>query len=1046
MIAAIIRWSVANRFLVVLAAVALAIAGVFAMRATPVDALPDLSDTQVIIRTSWPGQAPQIVENQVTYPLTTTMLSVPGAKTVRGYSFFGDSYVYVLFEDGTDLYWARSRVLEYLSQVQGRLPQGAQAALGPDATGVGWVYEYALVDRTGRHDLSQLRSLQDWFLRYELKTLPGVAEVASIGGMVKEYQVLLDPTRLAAFGVTHTQAVDAIRRANQEAGGSVLELGEAEYMVRASGYLRSVDDFRAIPLKVAGAGVPVTLGNVASIQIGPEMRRGIAELNGEGEVAGGVVILRQGKNARQTIEAVRTKLAELKGSLPPGVEIVTTYDRSQLIDRAVENLSGKLIEEFVVVAIICGLFLWHVRSALVAIVTLPLGVLAALLVMRVQGVNANIMSLGGIAIAIGAMVDAAIVMIENAHKRIERWEHDHPGVALAGEERWRVITEAAAEVGPALFFSLVIITLSFVPVFTLEAQEGRLFAPLAFTKSYAMAAAAILSVTLVPVLMGWLIRGRIPAENDNLLNRALTHAYRPALDRVLARPWAAIGIAALVLATTAWPLTRLGGEFIPTMDEGDLLYMPSALPGLSAASASALLQRTDRLIKTVPEVATVFGKAGRAETATDPAPLEMFETTIQFKPRDQWRVGMTPAKLVEELDRTVRVPGLTNVWVPPIRNRIDMLATGIKSPIGVKVAGSNLAEMDRIAASIERVARTVPGVSSALAERLTGGRYVDVDIDRATAGRYGLNIADVQEIVSGAIGGETIGQTVEGLARYPISVRYPRELRDSLEGLRTLPIVTASGQQITLGTVASVSIAEGPPMLKTENGRPSTWVYVDVRGRDLASTVADLRRAVAKDVRLSPGVSIAYSGQFEYLQRAEARLMLVVPATLAIIFLLLYLTFGRLDEAALIMGTLPFALTGGIWTLWLLGYAQSVATGVGFIALAGVSAEFGVVMLIYLKHALADRGPSPSPDQVSEAIREGALLRVRPKAMTVAVIVAGLFPVLIGHGAGSEVMSRIAAPMIGGMLTAPLLSMFILPAAYMLLRRRTLTNPERKTS
>ena len=1046
MIATIIRWSVANRFLVVLAAVALAIAGVFAMRATPVDALPDLSDTQVIIRTSWPGQAPQIVENQVTYPLTTTMLSVPGAKTVRGYSFFGDSYVYVLFEDGTDLYWARSRVLEYLSQVQGRLPQGAQAALGPDATGVGWVYEYALVDRTGRHDLSQLRSLQDWFLRYELKTLPGVAEVASIGGMVKEYQVLLDPTRLAAFGVTHTQAVDAIRRANQEAGGSVLELGEAEYMVRASGYLRSVDDFRAIPLKVAGAGVPVTLGDVASIQIGPEMRRGIAELNGEGEVAGGVVILRQGKNARQTIEAVRTKLAELKGSLPPGVEIVTTYDRSQLIDRAVENLSGKLIEEFVVVAIICGLFLWHVRSALVAIVTLPLGVLAALLVMRVQGVNANIMSLGGIAIAIGAMVDAAIVMIENAHKRIERWEHEHPDTALAGEERWRVITEAAAEVGPALFFSLVIITLSFVPVFTLEAQEGRLFAPLAFTKSYAMAAAAILSVTLVPVLMGWLIRGRIPAENDNLLNRALTRAYRPALDRVLARPWAAIGIAALVLATTAWPLTRLGGEFIPTMDEGDLLYMPSALPGLSAASASALLQRTDRLIKTVPEVATVFGKAGRAETATDPAPLEMFETTIQFKPRDQWRVGMTPAKLVEELDRTVRVPGLTNVWVPPIRNRIDMLATGIKSPIGVKVAGSNLAEMDRIAASIERVARTVPGVSSALAERLTGGRYVDVDIDRATAGRYGLNIADVQEIVSGAIGGETIGQTVEGLARYPISVRYPRELRDSLEGLRTLPIVTASGQQITLGTVASVSIAEGPPMLKTENGRPSTWVYVDVRGRDLASTVADLRRAVAKDVRLSPGVSIAYSGQFEYLQRAEARLMLVVPATLAIIFLLLYLTFGRLDEAALIMGTLPFALTGGIWTLWLLGYAQSVATGVGFIALAGVSAEFGVVMLIYLKHALADRGPSPSADEVSEAIREGALLRVRPKAMTVAVIVAGLFPVLIGHGAGSEVMSRIAAPMIGGMLTAPLLSMFILPAAYMLLRRRTLTHPERKTS
>jgi Cu(I)/Ag(I) efflux system membrane protein CusA/SilA len=688
MISGLIRWSVANRFIVILAAVALAVAGILAMRATPVDALPDLSDTQVIVRTTWPGQAPQIVENQVTYPLTTTMLSVPGAKTVRGYSFFGDSFVYVIFEDGTDLYWARSRVLEYLSQVQSRLPQGAQAALGPDATGVGWIYEYALVDRTGRHDLAQLRSLQDWFLRYELKALPGVAEVASIGGMVKQYQVLLDPTRLAAFGITPAQAVEAIRRANQEAGGSVLEMAGAEYVVRASGYIRTVDDFRAIPLRVAAAGVPVTLGDVATVQVGPEMRRGIAELNGNGEVAGGVVVLRQGKNARETIEAVTTKLAELKKSLPPGVEIVPTYDRSQLIDRAVENLSGKLLEEFIVVALVCGLFLWHVRSALVAIVTLPLGVLAALLIMRVQGVNANIMSLGGIAIAIGAMVDAAIVMIENAHKRIEHWEHDNPGRALVGADRWHVITEAAVEVGPALFFSLVIITLSFVPVFTLEAQEGRLFAPLAFTKSYAMAAAAILSVTLVPVLMGWLIRGRIPAEQDNLINRALTRAYRPALDRVMARPWTTIVIAALALATTAWPLARLGGEFIPTMDEGDLLYMPSALPGLSAASASDLLQKTDRLIKTVPEVATVFGKAGRAETATDPAPLEMFETTIQFKPRNQWRAGMTPAKLVEELDRTVRVPGLTNVWVPPIRNRIDMLATGIKSPIGVKVCQS----------------------------------------------------------------------------------------------------------------------------------------------------------------------------------------------------------------------------------------------------------------------------------------------------------------------------------------------------------------------
>lgn len=1036
MIAAIIHASVRGRFLVLIASLALLVAGAWAVRTTAVDALPDLSDVQVVIRTSYPGQAPQIVENQVTYPLTTTMLSVPGAKTVRGYSFFGDSFVYVLFEDGTDLYWARSRVLEYLNQVQGRLPASARASLGPDATGVGWIYEYALVDRTGGHDLSQLRSLQDWFLRYELKALPGVAEVASIGGMVRQYQVVLDPTKLAAYGVTHSQVVSALQRANQEAGGSVLELGEAEYMVRAEGYLKSLDDFRAVPLRTAAGGVPVRLGDVATVQVGPEMRRGIAELNGQGEVAGGVVILRSGKNAREAIQAVKGKLAELQRSLPRGVEVVTTYDRSQLIDRAIANLTRKLVEEFVVVALVCALFLWHVRSAFVAIVTLPLGVLAAFVVMRIQGVNANIMSLGGIAIAIGAMVDAAIVMIENAHKHLERWAHDHPGERIADKERWRVITDAAAEVGPALFFSLVIITVSFVPVFTLQAQEGRLFAPLAFTKTYAMAAAAILSVTLVPVLMGYLIRGRIPAEQDNPLNRVLMGAYRPALDWVMAKPRTTLLLAVLAFATTAWPLSRLGGEFLPPMDEGDLLYMPSALPGISAAKASELLQQTDRMILTVPEVKTVFGKAGRAETATDPAPLEMFETTIQFKPQNQWRPGMTPERLVEELDRVVKVPGLANVWVPPIRNRIDMLATGVKSPIGVKVSGSNLAELDRIAARIEVVAKGVPGVSSALAERLTGGRYVDIDIDRAAAARYGFNVGDVQEIVSGAIGGETIGETVEGLARYPISVRYPRELRDSLEGLRALPVVTPSGQQITLGAVADVQIADGPPMLKTENGRPSTWVYVDVRGRDLSSVVHDLQRAVAKDVKLSSGVSVAYSGQFEYLQRATERLKIVVPATLAIIFLLLYLTFGRFDEAALIMATLPFALTGGIWALYLLGYHQSVATAVGFIALAGVSAEFGVVMLIYLKSALAARGARPTREQVEDAVREGALLRVRPKAMTVAVILAGLFPILVGHGAGSEVMSRIAAPMVGGMLTAPLLSMFVVPAGYLLLRRR----------
>jgi len=1036
MIAALIRWSVANRFFVLLGALALIVAGALAVRSTSIDALPDLSDTQVIIRTGYPGQAPQLVENQVTYPLATTMLSVPGAKTVRGYSFFGDSFVYVIFDDKTDLYWARSRVLEYLNQVQGRLPESARPALGPDATGVGWVYEYALVDKTGGHDLSQLRSIQDWFLRYELKTLPGVAEVSAIGGMARQYQVVLDPQKLASFGVTHQEVVTALKGANAETGGSVLELGEAEYMVRATGYLKTLEDFQAVPLRAAAGGVPVRLGDVATIQVGPEMRRGIAELNGQGEVAGGVVILRSGENARTTIAAVKAKLTELKKSLPPGVEVITTYDRSGLIDRAVHNLTGKLLEEFLVVALVCALFLGHLRSALVAIISLPLGVLAAFLVMKSQGVDANIMSLGGIAIAIGAMVDAAVVMIENAHKKLERWAHDHPGETLTGETRWTVITEAAAEVGPALFFSLLIITLSFIPVFTLQAQEGRLFRPLAFTKTYAMAAAAILSVTLIPVLMGYLIRGRIPDEASNPINRVLTAAYRPLLDRVMRRPRTTLVVALLAFATTAWPLAHLGAEFMPNMDEGDLLYMPSALPGLSAAKAGQLLQQTDRMIKTVPEVESVFGKAGRAESATDPAPLEMFETTIRFKPRDQWRPGMTPDKLVAELDQRVRVPGLTNVWVPPIRNRIDMLATGIKSPIGVKVSGANLAELDRIAREVEGVAKGVPGVSSALAERLTGGRYVDVRIDRAAAARFGLNIDDVQSIVSGAIGGETIGQTVEGLARYPISVRYPRELRDSLEGLRALPILTPGGAQITLGTVAQVEIADGPPMLKSENGRPTTWVYVDVRGRDLASVVGDLRQAVGQKVRLSPGVSLSYSGQFEYLQRAADRLKIVVPATLLIIFVLLYVIFRRFDEAGLIMATLPFALTGGIWTLYLAGFHQSVATGVGFIALAGVSAEFGVVMLIYLKHAMEALGPDPSPAQVEAAVREGALLRVRPKAMTVAVILAGLAPILWGHGAGSEVMSRIAAPMIGGMLTAPLLSMFVIPAGYLLLRRR----------
>ena len=909
--------------------------------------------------------------------------------------------------------------------------------IGPDATGVGWIYEYALVDRTGQHDLSQLRALQDWFLKYELKTLPNVAEVASLGGMVKEYQVVLDPAKLIAYDIPQEKVIEAIQRANNEAGGSVLELAETEHMVRASGYLQSLADFRAIPLGVGSSGVPVRLGDVATIQLGPQMRRGVTELNGEGEVAGGVIIMRSGKNARATIEAVQAKLAELKRSLPAGVEIVPTYDRSQLIGRAVDNLTEKLIEEFMVVAVVCALFLGHLRSALVAIMSLPLGVLGALIVMRYQGVSANIMSLGGVAIAIGAMVDAAVVMIENAHKRLEAWTHAHPNEPLTGSTRWEIMTEAAVEVGPALFFSLIIITLSFIPVFTLEAQEGRLFRPLALTKTYAMAGAAGLAITLVPVLMGYWIRGRIPPELSNPLNRGLIALYRPFLDQVLRYPKLTLGMAAALFASVAWPLSQLGGEFMPPLNEGDVLYMPSALPGLPASKASELLQITDRMIKTVPEVATVFGKAGRAETATDPAPLEMFETTVHFKPRDQWRAGMTPQKLLDELDRTVRVPGLTNIWIPPIRNRIDMLATGIKSPIGVKVTGPNLVDIDAVAKQIEQVAKGVPGVTSAIAERLTGGHYVDVEIDRAAAARYGLNIADVQSVVTSAIGGETIGETVEGRARFPINVRYPRELRDSVQSLRDLPILTNTGAQITLGTVARLVLRDGPPMLKTENARPSGWIYVDARGRDLASIVADLQAAVAQRIPLEPGMSLTYSGQFEYLKRANERLRLVVPATLVIIFVLLYLTFRRIDEAALIMGTLPFALTGGLWFLYLKGYNLSVATAVGFIALAGVAAEFGVVMLLYLRHALAarlERGLPLSSSVLDEGIREGAVLRVRPKAMTVAVIVAGLLPIFWGNGAGSEVMSRIAAPMVGGMLTAPLLSMLVIPAAYRLMR------------
>lgn len=1034
MIAAVIRWSLRNRLLVLLATLIMAAWGVWSVQQAPLDALPDLSDTQVIIRVSYPGKAPQIVEDQVTYPLTTTMLSVPGAKTVRGFSMFGDAYVYVLFDDGTDPYWARSRVLEYLSQVQSSLPPEAKASLGPDATGVGWVFEYVLTDKSGQHSLGDLRAIQDWILKYELKTVPDVSEVASVGGMVKEYQVILNPDRLRALNVTHEQVISAIQSANQEGGGSVLELGEAEYMVRTTGYLKSIDDFNQVVI-AARSGVPVLLSDVASVRRGPAIRRGVAELNGQGEVAGGIIIMRSGKNALSTINAVKAKLAEVQKSLPAGVEIVPVYDRSQLIKNSVETLTHKLIEEFIVVAVVCSLFLFHFRSALVAMITLPLGILGAFIVMHYQGVSANMMSLGGIAIAIGAMVDAAIVMIENMHKVLEQWRHEHPERQPSSADYWQIAQHAASEVGPALFCSLLIITLSFIPVFTLEAQEGKMFSPLAFTKTYSMAVAAGLGITLVPVLMGYFIRGKIPDETANPLNRWLIRAYEPLLDKVLQWPKATLAAAGLLLVATLWPLAQLGSEFLPQIDEGDLLYMPSTLPGISSREAGRLLQQTDRLIKTIPEVQSVFGKAGRADSATDPAPLTMLETTIQFKPKSEWRPGMTMDKLIEELDNTVKVPGIANVWVPPIRNRLDMLATGIKSPVGIKVNGNNLAEIEKTAEEIERIVRSVPGVTSALAERLDGGRYIDIAIDRVKAARYGVSVKELQSIVASVVGGDNIGETIEGRERYPISVRYPREMRDSLQKLRDLPVVTSGGAQVALSELADITITDGPPMLKSENARLSDWIYVDIRGRDLKSAVDEMQSEVGKRVRLPEGISLTWSGQYEYLERATAKLKIVLPFTLMIIFILLYVTFSRVKDALLIMGTLPFSLIGGVWLLWLLGYNLSVAAAVGFIALAGVAAEFGVIMVLYLNQAIAKRRPELNDRALNEAIHEGAVLRVRPKVMTVATIMAGLLPIMWGGGTGSEVMQRIAAPMIGGMITAPLLSMLVIPTVYLLTHR-----------
>lgn len=1036
MIAALIRGSIRNRFLVLASIALLTGWGVWAMLHMPLDALPDLSDTQVIIRTTWPGQPPQIVEDQLTYPLATTMLSVPGVKTVRAYSFFGDSFVYVIFQDGTDTYWARSRVLEYLSQSRGQLPPGITPTLGPDATGLGWIYEYALVDRHGTQDLGQLRALQDWFLRYRLKTVPDIAEVASIGGMVSAWQIVIDPLKLAVYGLTVPQVITAVRAANGATGGSVIEQGEADLMVKSIGYLRTREDFERIPLTTGSNGIPVTLKTVAVVRRGPTFRQGIADLDGQGEVVGGVVILRSGKNALNAIDAVKARLAELKRSLPPGVDIVPTYDRSQLILAAVHNLREKLIEEFLVVALVCTLFLWHLRSSLVAVITLPVAVVAAFIVMYYQGVSANLMSLGGIALAVGAMVDGAVVMIENTHKHLEHWRDAHGGEPQ-GDERWQLIATSAAEVGPALFFSLLVIAFSFIPVFALQGQEGRLFHPLAFTKTYAMAAAAVLSVTIIPVLMGYLIRGRIRSEMHNPLNRILTGVYRPLLDSALKHPVSLLIGAGAMVIITLWPLTQFSSEFMPSLNEGTLLYMPTSLPGLSVGKAAQLLQQTDRMLKTVPEVAHVFGKAGRADSATDPAPLNMFETTITLKPRNEWRLGMTSAKVEDALNQAVQVPGLTNLFVAPIANRVEMQSTGIKSPIGIKVGGPDTIVLQHLTDAIERVARSVPGVDSVAADRAAGERYVDIHIRPDAAARYGLSQADLQSIIATAIGGDPISETIQGRERFPIVLRYPRDQRQSLSALRHLMIVAPDSTQLPLGAVADISTIVGPSMLTSENGSLVSYVYVDSSHNDLSNVVAHLQQAVAQHVTLPQGYTVNWSGQYEFLQQAKQRLETVLPAVLLIIFILLWSVFRQVAEAALIMLTIPFALVGGIWLVWLQGQPVSVATMIGFIALAGVSAEFGVIMLLYLRTAWQQQQAAGhfNAEALDIAVREGAVLRVRPKAMTVSVIMAGLLPIMVGRGAGSEVMRSIATPMVGGMITAPLLSMFVIPVLYRALER-----------
>jgi Cu(I)/Ag(I) efflux system membrane protein CusA/SilA len=1038
MIAALIRWSIKNRGFVLLGLLFVAIGGAYTMLKTPVDAIPDLSDVEVIVKTPYPGQAPQVVQDQVTYPLETAMLSVPGSTVVRGYSMFGTSYVYVIFKEGTDLYWARSRVLEYLNQVSASLPADAHPSLGPDATGVGWVYEYALVDKTGQHDLAQLTSLQDWFLKYELQTVPGVAQVATVGGMVRQYQVVVDPNKLRAYGIPLAHVKMAIQNANNETGGGVVELAGAEYMVRASGYIKSVKDLLRIPLKTGKNGVPVQLKDVAEVRLGPQMRRGIAELNGQGEVVGGVIVMRYGENAQKVIEGVKARLASLKKSLPPGVEIVPTYDRSELIGNAVHSLGEKLIEEFLVVALICGLFLFHFRSALVAIVSLPVGILVAFIIMRLQGLNANIMSLGGIAIAIGAMTDGAIVMIENMHKHME-------STTITGENRWRLVSTATTEVGPPLFFSLLIITLSVAPILTLEGQAGRMFSPLAYTWIYSMAAAAGLAVTLIPVLMGYFIRGKVIAEHKNPINRLLTALYRPVIARVVKYPWVLVIAGVLVILGGFWPAMHLGSEFMPPLDEGDLMYMPSARPGISAGEARYVLQQTDKLIMSVPEVESAFGKMGRAQTATDPAPLSMMETIIQFKPKSEWRPGVTKADIRRELEQRVKLPGLTNAWVMPIKTRIDMLSTGIKTPVGIKVGGPDLAVIQKIGEQLEKILPAVQGTTSVYSERVAGGRYIKVDINRDKSARLGLNIDDVQAVVRTAIGGMNVTETVEGLERYPVNIRYPRDWRDSLARLRQLPVVTAAGGHVMLGDVARVYIADGPPMIKSEGARLTGWTYVDIAGRDVGSYVAAAQKLVAQKVKLPPGYSLTWSGQYEYMQRARQNLKLIVPLTIVLIGFLLYLAFRSIPQTLIIMGTLPMALAGSLWLLYLLDYNLSVAVAVGMIALAGVTVEIGVVMVVYLNLSVgryveqcqAD-GATPRFEGVRQAVRDGALLRLRPISMTAAAIIAGLLPVMLGGGTGSEVMRRIAAPMVGGMVSSLVLTMLVIPAVYLLWEWRRL--------